>query len=148
MRFVIWAGIGLAVSGCATITRGTTEQVLINSEPAGASAITSTGLTCPSTPCTFEIARKSEFVVSFNKDGYVPQQVPVGTKMAGGGAAGLAGNVLFGGLIGIGVDASSGATLEHYPNPVFVTLEPARRVTVPHAPRRKAIPKRDAAPVS
>ncbi|MDB5595410.1 MAG: translation initiation factor 2 [Hyphomicrobiales bacterium] len=136
MKIIMIAALGLAVSGCATITRGTTDQVAINSEPAGALATTSTGLTCPSTPCTFEVPRKSEFVVSFSKPGYSPQQVPVGTKVAGAGAAGMAGNILIGGVIGMGVDASTGATLEHFPNPVFVTLEPVRRLGIPRAARR------------
>jgi hypothetical protein len=145
MKLVLLAAAGLSVSGCATVTRGTTAPVTINSEPPGALATTSTGLTCPSTPCTFEVARKAEFIVSFSKPGYEPQQVPVATKVAGAGAAGMAGNVLLGGIVGIGVDAATGATLEHYPNPVFVTLQP----TVKAAPvaRRRAAPRpRRAAP--
>lgn len=110
--------------GCATVTRGTTNQVTVNSDPVGAEAISSTGLICPMTPCTWEISRKSEFAVTFKKQGYQTQQVQVGTKLAGGGAAGFAGNVLIGGIVGMGVDAASGATMEHYPNPVFVTLRP------------------------
>lgn len=35
----------------------------------------------------------------------------------------MAGNVVFGGLIGAGVDAGTGAMLELVPNPVKVTLE-------------------------
>jgi len=42
----------------------------------------------------------------------------------GGGAAGFAGNVLIDGIVGMGVDAATGSALEHYPNPVSVTLEP------------------------
>jgi hypothetical protein len=36
----------------------------------------------------------------------------------------MAGNVLVGGLIGVAVDAGSGATQELVPNPLNVTLEP------------------------
>jgi hypothetical protein len=39
-------------------------------------------------------------------------------------AAGFAGNVLAGGLIGMGVDAATGAATDHKPNPVIVTLQP------------------------
>ncbi|MBX9740274.1 MAG: translation initiation factor 2 [Beijerinckiaceae bacterium] len=139
MKLVVIALTGLAVSGCATVTRGTTAPVTVNSEPAGAQATTSLGLTCPSTPCTFEVSRKSEFVVSFSKPGYEPQQVPVATKLAGAGAAGMAGNILVGGIIGIGVDAATGATLEHFPNPVFVTLQPLGKPV--SQSRRRAAPK-------
>jgi hypothetical protein len=113
--------------GCATVTRGTTEQITLNSSPAGATARTSLGHNCPSTPCTFEVSRKSEFVASFEKDGYEPQQVPVGTRVAGSGAAGFAGNFLIGGLVGMGVDVATGSTLEHYPNPIMAILAPQER---------------------
>ena len=36
----------------------------------------------------------------------------------------MAGNVLVGGIIGVGVDAASGAALDLTPNPVVVTLQP------------------------
>lgn len=124
MKLLTAAILALTVSGCATITRGTTNQVTVSSEPGGAEAISSSGLICPSTPCTWEISRKTEFAVTFKKQGYNTEQVQVGTKVAGSGAAGFAGNVLAGGLIGMGVDASTGATLEHFPNPVFVNLTP------------------------
>jgi hypothetical protein len=131
----------LLVAGCATVTRGTTDPVTINSEPPGAQATTSIGHQCPSTPCTFEVSRKAEFVVSYRKDGYEDQQVPVTTKVAGAGAAGLAGNVLIGGVVGMGVDVATGATLEHVPNPVFATLVPLARPE-PVKPVRKKAPVR------
>lgn len=43
--------------------------------------------------------------------------------MSDAGTAGMIGNVVFGGVIGVGVDATSGATLDLYPNPVRVTLK-------------------------
>ena len=42
---------------------------------------------------------------------YPPQ---VATQLAGAGAAGFAGNALLGGLIGMGVDASTGATFRSW----------------------------------
>ena len=119
----IFAACALALGGCATVTRGTEEQILVNSDPPGAQAQTSLGLQCI-TPCTLNVQRKNEFTVTIGKPGYEPQTIPVLTRMAGAGAAGLAGNVLVGGAIGIGVDVVTGATLEHYPNPVTVVLRP------------------------
>lgn len=123
------AVLALAVANCATVTRGTTSQVQIVSEPAEAEARTSLGHTC-TTPCTIEVSRKSEFSVVVKKDGYADATVPVQTRVAGSGAAGFVGNVLLGGVVGMAADAATGATLEHYPNPVNVTLEavsPTRR---------------------
>ena len=68
--------------------------------------------------------RKDEFSITIAKPGYEPQTVPVMTRVAGAGVAGFAGNVLVGGVVGMGVDAVTGATLEHYPNPVSVALRP------------------------
>lgn len=125
------------------MTRGTSSQVTINSEPPGAEARTSLGHQCTATPCTYDISRKSEFVVSFSKPGFEPQQIPVITKVAGAGVAGLAGNVLVGGVIGIGVDAATGATLEHVPNPVFATLVPIQKTPVRGGkPARKPVLQR------
>jgi len=113
----------LALGACATVTRGTTEQITFDSTPA-AEMRTSTGLSCPTTPCTLEVNRKSEFIATFSKQGYESQNVTVQTRVAGAGAAGFAGNVLVGGIVGMGVDAATGSTLENYPNPVTVSLAP------------------------
>lgn len=108
--------------GCATVTRGLDSQVHIRSEPPGAEVRTSLAQTC-TTPCTIKVARKDEFSVLISKEGYKPIELEVKNRIAGEGAAGFAGNVLIGGVVGMGVDAVTGATLEHYPNPVEVTLE-------------------------
>jgi hypothetical protein len=122
MRVVALLACGLALSACASITRGWNEQIQFSSNPPEASVRTSTGFQCV-TPCTLQIGRKDEFTAVFSKAGYVSQEVSVRTQVAGAGAAGFAGNVLAGGVIGMGVDAASGATLEHCPNPVGVTLQ-------------------------
>jgi hypothetical protein len=138
----------LSLGACATVTRGTTEQITFDSTPS-AEMRTSTGLTCPTTPCTLEVSRKSEFVATFSKPGYESQDVMVQTRVAGAGAAGFAGNVLIGGVVGMGVDAATGSTLEHYPNPVTATLAPlvlSRKSKRPLAPRGPV--KEQAAPTS
>lgn len=133
---------GVALSGCATITRGTTDQIQVVSEPAGADVRSSMGPTCV-TPCTMQVSRKDEFTLTVSKPGYSEESVAVKTQIAGSGAAGFAGNVLIGGVIGMGADAYTGATLEHVPNPVNVTLKelpppvvarPAPKARKPKAP--------------
>ncbi|WP_303360147.1 translation initiation factor 2 [Paracoccus sp. (in: a-proteobacteria)] len=112
----------LSVAGCATITRGTTDVLVVNSTPSGAQVQLSDGQTCNGTPCTFKLPRKSELNVLVKKDRCEPQQVRVTNKIAGSGSAAMAGNVVLGGVIGAGVDASSGAMRDLTPNPVEVTL--------------------------
>ena len=112
----------VALGGCATVTRGTTSDVEFISDPPGARAETSRLESC-TTPCKITVSRKDEFSVTFKLAGYKDKSVFVKTQIAGAGAAGLVGNALIGGVIGVGVDAVSGAALEHSPNPVTVTLE-------------------------
>ena len=126
MRPFVGVLLALLLGSCASITRGMTNQVQLASHPAEAQARTSMGHVCV-TPCTLQFNRKDEFSVIFSKPGYHSAEVPVRTQIAGAGAAGFAGNVLLGGVIGMGVDAASGATLEHFPNPVAVTLIPLKR---------------------
>lgn len=133
------SALSLALAGCATITRGTTDQVQLQSSPSEARATTSMGQSCL-TPCTLTMGRKDEFSVTFQKEGFEPQQVDVKTQVAGSGAAGFAGNILFGGVIGMGADAATGATLEHVPNPVRVDLLPIKPAPVPGPKRGKPRP--------
>ncbi len=121
MRYVCTLLLACALCGCASITRGTTDQVQIQSNPAGADVKVSSGQTCV-TPCTMTFGRKDEFTVTVSKPGYHIAQVPVKTQVAGAGAAGFVGNAVFGGPVGAGVDVATGATLEHFPNPVIVDL--------------------------
>ena len=137
--------IAVSISGCATITRGTTDQVQLQSNPPDARATTSLGQSC-NTPCTLQVSRKDEFRVTFSKDGFENQQVDVKTQVAGSGAAGFAGNVVFGGVVGMGTDAATGATLEHVPNPVRVDLIPVQ--ALPPVVRQQTKPKPKPKPAS
>ncbi len=119
--FAVCAVFSLA--GCATITRGTNDALVVNSTPSAAQVQLSDGQTCNTTPCTFTLPRKSELNVMVSKAGCTSQQIRVTNRVSGGGGAAMAGNVIFGGIIGAGVDAGTGAMMELVPNPVTVTLE-------------------------
>lgn len=124
---LIFAGaVAPFFTGCATVTRGTSEVLVIESEPSGANVRMSNGMV-GTTPTSFKIPRKGSLVVNIEKEGYEPLTVNVHTQVAGAGAAGMAGNVLVGGLIGVGIDSFSGGMLEHKPNPVRATLVPLNK---------------------
>lgn len=108
-------------SGCTTITRGTKDVLVVESDPSGADVALSNGLR-GKTPTSFELPRKNALTVIISKDGYETVTVNVTPKVVGAGGAGMAGNVLVGGLIGVAVDASTGAMKDLKPNPVRVTL--------------------------
>ncbi len=116
-------GVAAMLSGCATITRGTTEILVIETTPPGADVDLSSGLRCK-TPCSLEVKHKNAVVLDISKLGFEPQRVNVLSEVAGAGAAGMAGNVILGGIIGAGIDVATGATKRLKPNPVLVTLTP------------------------
>ena len=147
MRLVLAAAIALPCVGCASVTRGTTENISISSTPAGAIAEVS-GLDIPTscvTPCVVQAKRSADITVTVNKEGYEPQIIPLTKEIPATGAAGFAGNVLLGGVVGMGVDAVTGAALDHKPNPVIVTLQPLSpaqpRPAKPRPPRRPPPPQ-------
>ncbi len=115
--------VAVSVSGCATITRGSNDVLQVNTTPSGAQVQTSNGFSCSSTPCAIKMPRRSEFVVSISKPGCRPIDVNVTHETNNGGGAAVAGNVLLGGVIGLGVDAATGASQDLVPNPVAVALE-------------------------
>jgi len=112
------AGLG----ACATVTRGTSTEFKVISSPDGAQVKTSTGFTCSPTPCSMKMPRKDAFDVTISKDGYAAQVVHVRSAVQGGGAAGFAGNLVAGSIVGMAVDGSDGAMDDLIPNPLTVTL--------------------------
>jgi hypothetical protein len=112
-----------STAACATVTRGVHQDWSVETDPAGAKVKTSNGFACDQTPCTFRMERKADFTVTITKDGYKPWTGNVTHSVSAGGSAGMAGNVILGGLIGAGVDATSGAMMDLKPNPLKVTLD-------------------------
>ena len=123
VRFTAIAIAAASLGACATVTRGTNTAWEVQTTPDGARVETSHGMMCESTPCAIKMPRKSNFTAKISKEGYKTATVVVTNKVAGGGGAAMAGNVLVGGIIGAGVDVSTGAMLDLTPNPAVVTLE-------------------------
>jgi hypothetical protein len=114
-----------AFASCATVTRGVHDKLSVQSEPSGAEAKLSSGETAI-TPAKFVKSRRESFSVTVSKPGYISQTVRVESKVSATGGTAMAGNVVAGGLIGMAVDAGTGALYSLYPNPVVVQLAPAR----------------------
>jgi len=122
MRIFTLTILSLTLINCATVTRGRSQAWTVTSEPSNAEVRLSSGLSC-TTPCTLTVTRRPGFAVTVSKEGYVTQTANVASQISGGGGTALAGNVILGGLIGAGVDASTGAMNELVPNPLHVVLE-------------------------
>ncbi len=129
LMFSALVGMALALSACATAVRGTTDEVKFTSDPEGATMTTSFGKTCI-TPCSMEIARNQAFTAKFELAGEA-REVAVKSEVSDEGAAAMAGNILVGGLIGAGIDASNGANRDHVPNPVHADFTDAPAATAP-----------------
>lgn len=143
MRILCVAVLCAALGGCASVTRGWDENIAISSTPSGAIA-TITGPSEPHapcvTPCSIKVKRSDDVSIAFAKEGYEPQIVNLTKEIAPTGAAGFAGNILLGGVVGGVVDAASGAALDHKPNPVIVTMQPIKPPAP--APRIGAKPRK------
>lgn len=111
-------------TGCATITRGTTEAYNVTSVPSGALVSFSTGETC-TTPCVLEKKRKEPFVVNIAKEGYEPIDIQVTTETCSDAASTTLANLaMIGSVIWCSLDALLGATQDLFPNPSVATLVP------------------------
>ncbi|PPQ19556.1 translation initiation factor 2 [Bradyrhizobium sp. AC87j1] len=143
MRLVGIVALSVMLGGCASVTRGTTENISISSTPSGVEAMVS-GLEVPTTcttPCAIVAKRNADITITFEKEGYQSQTVQLTKEVSGTGATGFAGNLLLGGVVGMGVDAATGAATDHKPNPVIVTMQPSVRA-------RPAAPKKPRPPVA
>jgi hypothetical protein len=115
------AAAGIILSGCATIIEGTTQPVSVNTTPEQGAQCTLTnsqGTWYVSTPGSTTVHKtKTDLDVVCAKAGYQPGHV-VAISHFGGTTAG---NVIAGGVVGLGVDAASGANY-HYDSPITVPL--------------------------
>ncbi len=119
----------LLTTACATVTQGTTATIAVTTEPPGATCTISRegspiAVVNP-TPGSVTISRSTrDLSVRCERAGHLPGIV---TTPAGFQAM-TVGNLLIGGIIGVAVDAASGA-MGTYPGSIMVTLPPAQFAT-------------------
>lgn len=147
-KAILIATLVAMLGGCASVTRGVDENVTFNSVPPGAtmrsvydthcgacmvdSQATAVGENEPPpvegpaciTPCSITVPRNKVLIATFTKEGYEPETVNVRWKVPPTGAAGFVGNALIGGVIGLAIDAGTGAALDHSPNPATAIMRP------------------------
>jgi hypothetical protein len=123
MKRLLTLAMLLPLGACATVTRGTHESFTIVSEPPGALAKLSNGLQCE-TPCSLNLKRKDGFTIDLSHDGFEPVHATVSSGVSGGGAVGMAGNVILGGLIGAVIDGTNGSMNDLSPNPLTIHMVP------------------------
>lgn len=108
--------IGIAsvlLTGCASIVHGPNQDLTVTSQPETL-CVTINGEPYGATPVVASLPRGKNYVVQVRKDNYHPYEITVVPMVNGM----VWGNLLFGGLIGMAVDASSNAAYEHSPSRV------------------------------
>ena len=115
--------LGAALSGCATIVNGTTQSVSVSTPPvegAHCKLVNSEGTWYLTSPGSVVVHKtKNDLDVTCTKDGFEDAHVVVPSKFDGT----TAGNIIAGGLVGIAVDAASGANYE-YPAETAIPMKP------------------------
>jgi hypothetical protein len=137
------AALGTALSGCATIIEGTTQSVAVATQPeigAHCALANSEGTWYLDTPGNAIVHKtKNDLTITCKKDGFQDASLTVSPHFNGA----TVGNVLAGGLIGVGVDAATGANFT-YPLNVIVPMTPIGAAAAPLAPPVPVAPPKPA----
>ena len=110
------------LTGCASIAHGPRQSVFLDSSPTNAEVFISgkKGTIKAVTPATVSLKRSSDYMVRFEKDGYVPQTQQISHTMDGW----MVGNVflVWFALIGGVVDLATGSMWHLTPNQMYANL--------------------------
>lgn len=124
LKLIVPLALALAATGCASIVEGTDQSVTVSSNPTEASCLleregAQIGAVNP-TPGSVLVGKSSaDITVTCSKAGYSDGVAVLASNFEGM----TLGNIIFGGIVGVGVDAASGA-MHTYPPAVTVTLPP------------------------
>lgn len=91
------------LTSCATIMHGTHQSIGISSNPSNANVWVDRSFV-GNTPIIVEMSRKDNHFVRIEIEGYQPYEATFSRQMSGW----VFGNIVFGGIIGLAVDAISG----------------------------------------
>jgi len=137
---IMVVGLALGSGACSSIIDGTSQEILVNTNPAGAKCVLNREgasiATIDATPAAVTVKKsKHDITVVCTKDGF--QEA---TFVNNSGVAGATlGNIILGGGIGWAIDSASGAD-NKYDSPVNITLTPAVVAPAPAAAAPAAPP--------
>lgn len=110
-------GTLILFTGCATVTKGTTQRINISSDPPGAK-VTIDDIPAGETPTSIELSCASTHKVRVQKEGYLPLEETLSQTTSGM----VAGNIIAGGLVGICIDAATGGMYNLTPESISAKL--------------------------
>ena len=109
----------LSFSDCATLIHGSKQGLFITCEPRVASVYVD-GAYIGQTPMGTWLKRGKNHVLRVQLDGYKPYETVLKRKVDGW----IIGNIIFGGVIGIAVDAATGSMYRLSPHDIYPELTP------------------------
>jgi len=114
----------LGLSACASIVEGTSQSVFVKTDPTAASCTLkrdgSVLAVVNSSPELVELEKSKDAIsIECTKDGFFKENTMLSSSFEGM----TFGNIIFGGIIGIGIDAASGA-MNKYPDSITVLMTP------------------------
>jgi len=131
MKKVFAVSAVLTLTACATIMHGSGQDVGISSNPTGAT-VTVDNQSPGQSPYIAHLSRKDNHVIKLDLPGYAPAELTLTRKTSGW----VWGNIVFGGLIGLAVDAMTGGLYNLTPEQLSATLS-AQKASI--APTRSGI---------
>ena len=109
----------IALNGCATIMHGTTQDIDVKTDPAGADLLVD-GQQHYKSPAVIPMKRKDDHTVEISHEGYKSETVDIKGTIS----AAVIGDFIAGGAIGYGIDAATGAQRRLEPESVNARLQP------------------------
>jgi len=107
----------IALVGCCTIVSGRNQSLPVISTPSGATVIVNNSR--QQSPCTLVLDRKQPlYQIRIEKEGYEPTEIVLRKGVNGW----IWGNLLFGGIIGLIIDISTGSVNKFTPSELEVNL--------------------------
>jgi hypothetical protein len=116
-RSALFTALVVSLAGCCSIIHGTRQDVGISSAPTGA-IVKIDNVPSGNTPVVAKLTRKDNHFVRVELSGYQPFDMTLTRSVSGW----VWGNIVFGGLIGLAVDAIDGAFYKLSPEQVSATL--------------------------
>ena len=118
LRTITICLLTLSLFSCATIFNGTNQDINISSNPSDAKVIIDEK-EFGNTPLIAHLARKDNHIIKIKLEGYQEEIITLNRKNSNW----FLGNCLFGGLIGMGIDAITGAMYILEPEEINTTLK-------------------------
>lgn len=133
MRRPLVVLLAMLLAGCATIMHGTSEDIGFSSTPTNAK-VSVDNHEVGQTPTVISLSRKDNHIVHMELAGYQPFDATLTRSTSGW----VWGNIVFGGIIGLAVDAMTGGLYTLSPAQVQAQLATATQAGKPSGEQASA----------